>query len=171
MESLSTLDGVVLAILLIAIARGALIGLIREGFSIMALAAACVAVRYGTNPAARWLNDITGGEIGAAIAPWIAGAVIVILSIGIVGLTGRWLKQGAKAAGLGWADRLGGSALGAAEGALLVSILVVGLTYLIGRDHPALVTSRSLAAVDELQEFVADNRDVLPKVASPPPAR
>ena len=41
----SPLDGLVLAIVLIALARGFFIGLIRESISIAALAGACLAVR------------------------------------------------------------------------------------------------------------------------------
>lgn len=163
----SPLDGVVLAILLIAVARGFFIGLIREGFSIAALAGACLAVRYFTQPAAQWLRLVTDGEIGFGVAPWLAGAGIAIASAAIVVLVGRWLRTGIRAAGLGWADRIGGSALGAAEGALIAALLVLGASWFFGRAHPILLESRSVVAYDEIQSFVRERAEDLPGVAAP----
>lgn len=169
MQDVSLLDGVALAIALVAVARGFFIGLIRESFSIAALGAACVGVSYGNRAAAAWLQQVTGGEIGAGAAPWISGAVIAITSVVIVGMVGRWIKRGAHAAGLGWADRLGGSALGAAEGALVVALIVVAASWVVGRDHPQIAHSRTLEAYDEVQDFVRSNAGDLPQVAAPPP--
>jgi uncharacterized membrane protein required for colicin V production len=168
LPSLTPLDAAVLAILLVAIARGFLIGLIREGFSIAALGAACVAVGYGTAPAARWLQDATRGEIGGVAAPWIAGAVIGVLSIAVVTFAGRILRRGARMAGLGWADRMGGGVLGAAEGALVGALAVLVVTWIVGRDHPVVAGSRSLETVEELQAYL-DQQDELPAVAAPGP--
>ena len=52
-SALTSLDGIILAILIIAMARGLFIGLVRESFSIAALAAAVLAARYGTEMACR----------------------------------------------------------------------------------------------------------------------
>lgn len=171
MQDFSLLDGVALAIGLIAVTRGFFIGLIRESFSIAALGAACVAVSYGNPAAAAWLHQVTGGQIGAGAAPWISGAAIAIASVLLVGMIGRWLKRGAQAAGLGWADRLGGGALGAAEGALVVALIVVAASWLVGRDHPQIAQSRTIEAYDQVEAFVRSNAGELPEVAAPPPLR
>jgi uncharacterized membrane protein required for colicin V production len=163
----SPLDGLVLAIVLVALARGFFIGLIRESFSIAALAGACLAVRYFSAPAAAWLVTTTRGEIGAGAAPWIAGALLAIASVSIIALVGRWLGRGVRAAGLGWADRLGGSALGAAEGALLAAILVFGATWWLGSAHPVVTESRSVVAYQEAQSYVQGRAGELPDVAAP----
>ncbi len=63
--SASPLDGVILAVLLVAVARGIWTGLIREAFSVAALAAALVAARFFTTPAAAWLTETTGDQIGS----------------------------------------------------------------------------------------------------------
>ncbi len=164
----SPLDGLVLAVVLVALARGFFIGLIREGFSIAALAGCFLAVRYFTAPAAEWLTRATSGEIGSTAAPWIAGATLAIASAGIIAIIGRWLGRGVRAVGLGWADRLGGSALGVAEGALVAAVLVLGATWWFGRAHPIVKESRSVDAYHEIQAYVRDQAKELPGVAAPP---
>jgi len=170
--AISPLDGVTLAIVAIACLRGLFIGLIREGFSIAALGGALIATRYGTGPTAQWLHDSTAGQIGMAAGAWIAGVVIGIATVVSIVMVGRWLRKGARAAGLGWADRLGGGALGLAEGALVAAVVVLAATWAVGRDHPSIAAARSLSAYDQLQSFVVaaqreTQRAELPDVASP----
>jgi len=164
---ITALDGAVLTILAVAIVRGVVIGLIREGFSLGALAAAVFATRLATPTAARWLETWSEGRVDPVLAPWIAGSAIAIASILFVAVLGRLLQRGARLAGLGWADRLGGAALGAAEGALVAVLVLTGSLWVLGRSHPALASSRSLAAYDELKGAVARNADRLPPVAAP----
>ena len=164
----SPLDWVVLTILVAALIRGLFQGLIRELFSIAALGSACFAARYLTSPAADWLVESTRGEIGAGAAPWIAGTAIALGVLTMVILVGRLLRRGAHAAGLGWADRLGGGALGAAEGALIAGLLLVGTSWIVGHGHPILAESRSAVALEELQAVVQERTKDLPSVASPP---
>ena len=74
----------------------------------------------------------------------------------------------AERAWLGWVDRLGGGALGAAEGALVSALVIVSLSWLLGPAHELLAESRSLAAFERLQEEVAARGGSLPDVASGP---
>jgi membrane protein required for colicin V production len=165
---LDSVDTLVAAILAIALLRGLFLGLIREAFSIGALGAACVSVRFFTAPSAAWLHEITRGAVSAALAPWIAGAVVAVATVaGVAGL-GRLLQRGARAAGLGWADRVGGAALGAAEGALVAGLLLLLIGAAIGREHPFVAGSRSIAALERV-ERLAEARPI--DVAAPPPAR
>ncbi len=166
-DSITLLDGIVLALLLIAVGRGTYIGMIRESFSIAAIGSSCIALRYGNELAANWLTDSTGGQIGAGAAPWITGAIIMVGTIGLIGFAGRFIKRGAQAVGLGWADRLGGGALGLAEGMLLATLLVIGTSVALGRDHATIKRSHSVGAVDYLRQYVTDNADELPDVAAP----
>jgi membrane protein required for colicin V production len=149
------LDGAVAAILLLAAARGLARGLIREVFSIAALAAAVLAVRWFAAPAAAWLDAASEGRIGPAAAPWVAGALLAIGAIAVVAIAGRALRSGARAAGLGLADRLGGGAVGALEGALVAALLLIGAVSLLGPESEALRGSRSYRAFTDLQAFVA----------------
>jgi membrane protein required for colicin V production len=165
-----SVDLVVAAILGIALLRGVFLGLIREAFSIGALGGAVVVVRLFTAPTAEWLVERTNGEVDPNAAPWIAGAALAIATVAGVAIIGRLLQRGARAAGLGWADRAGGAVLGSAEGLLVAGLLLVILSTVIGRDHPFVADSRSISALEEL-ERLADERDLQPiDVAAPPPA-
>jgi membrane protein required for colicin V production len=168
MDQISVLDGVVIAILTMAIARGLFIGLIREGLSIAALGGSFIVVRYATSPAAVWLQETTHGEVGPTAAPLIMGTLIVIATIALVGFVGRGLKLGARAAGLGWADRLGGGVIGAIEGLLVTALLVALVTWALGHDDKLLRSSTSVEILDKLQSYVQKRAQDLPEVASPP---
>ena len=60
---LPLVDGVVLVVLLVAVARGLWIGLIREGLSLAAIGIATIVTRLGVEPLALRLTAITEGEL------------------------------------------------------------------------------------------------------------
>ncbi|MEZ4352060.1 MAG: CvpA family protein [Myxococcota bacterium] len=62
---LPLVDGVVLVVLLVAVARGLWIGLIREGLSLAAIGIATIVTRLGVEPLALRLTAITEGELRA----------------------------------------------------------------------------------------------------------
>lgn len=172
LKAIPPIDVIVGFILVGALVRGLFRGLIGELFSIGALATACIAVRYGAVPTAAFLVDWTGGVISVGFAPFIATALIGIGTVAGVVAVGRVLKKGASKAGLRWADRLGGGALGTAEGALVAGVLLFGAIWLLGRDHEMLAETRSLAAFDELQGAIGaqvEQSGLIGDVAAPPP--
>jgi uncharacterized membrane protein required for colicin V production len=169
---------VVLAILGIALARGALRGLVRETFSVASVGAAVAAVILFSGDTSLWLLRVTEGRIGEMAAPYAAGGLLAVLGVGATALTGRFLRRGATAVGLGWFDRTGGALLGTAEGLLLAGIVISGIGYVIGRDHPVLAESRSLRTLQEFEGFTESGEwpdswpaVELPAVASGPPTR
>jgi len=162
------LDGIVLTVLLAALARGVFRGIVREGFSMAALAVAVLVTRATAGPAGVWLNTRTDGQIGAIAAPWIAGIIIAFFTAVFMGLIGRLLRKGVRMAGLSWADRVGGAALGLAEGALIAILVVLFAVWIVGREHPSVADSRSLAAYDEVQEVVRERADELPEMPDMP---
>lgn len=164
-SAIAPVDYVVLVILGIALVRGLLRGLLREIFSLVSLAAAVVAVRLYYGPVADWLLELTEGRIGEAAAPWAAGALVAIGAIGVTTLLGRILRRGAKAAGLGWADRAGGALLGTAEGVLVSGVLIAVLGLVAGREHRMLAGSRSLQAYERFEQIAATGE--LPEVELP----
>jgi membrane protein required for colicin V production len=165
------LDVAALAVLALAVVRGLWIGLVREVFSVGALAAACIAGRYGAHPTAAWLAEHAPVDLDP-LAALAAGAIGSALAAGLaVALAGRFVARGLRAAGLGLADRSAGALLGAAEGALVVALLVLLAGTLVGRDHPALARSRALAAVQQAEAVVARSEGVTPHVAAPPRQR
>jgi uncharacterized membrane protein required for colicin V production len=167
-------DLVVATVLAIAVGRGLFIGLIREGLSIAAIGAATIVTRLGVDPLAQRITDLTSGEIAGRAALWIAGVALVVATILIVGTLARFLRRGARYAGLGWADRVGGGALGLAEGAVVATILVMVALWVVGPTHPTLAGSRSLAALEQIQSLegvqdlqrIGENAE-LPSVAAP----
>ncbi len=168
MEEVRSVDVVVAAILGVALLRGLFLGLIREAFSLAALGGACIVVRIYHAPAADWLIGASRGEIGPQAAPWIAGAALGVGTIAAVAIAGRLVRKGVRFAGLGWADRAGGAVLGAAEGALVagVLLLVVGLT--LGRNHPFVAGSRSIAALERIERIATEREPGRIDVAAPP---
>jgi len=170
-------DMVVGSVLAIAMIRGIWIGLIREGLSIAALGAAVIVTRLAVDPLSAWLTEITANEITGRASVWISGVILVVATILVVGTLSNFLRIGARFAGLGWADRLGGGALGLAEGAVVSTILVSLAIWLVGPTHPTLAGSRSLAALEEFQSIEGnedlldidprDAKKLLPHVASP----
>jgi uncharacterized membrane protein required for colicin V production len=174
MKGVPFADLVVGAVLAIAVLRGIWIGLIREGFSIVAIAIAAIVTRLAIDPVAAGISQMTSGEVTGRTAFWIAGCVLVVGSILVVGTLARFLRRGAHFAGLGWADRLGGGALGLAEGTVVSTILILIALWLVGPKHSTLAGSRSLAAYEQIQSFdgVEDLKRIgqdleLPDVAAP----
>lgn len=165
---MASVDLLAAAVVAIALLRGLFLGLVREAFSLGSIAAAVIAVRFFAPSFGDWLVRVSSGSIGPTIAPWIAGAVVVVSVIAAVGMAGRWIRRGVKAAGFNWADRVGGAVLGAAEGALLVVVLLGLATSFLGRDHASIRGSHSLAALEHLESMVQGHnwRDI--DVSAPP---
>ncbi len=147
-----------------ATASGCMLRPNMKPFSIAALGGTVVVVRLWGGPAALQLQTLT--DLDARIAPWVAGALLAVATVVVVAVCGRMLRRGARAAGLGWADRAGGAVLGIAEGALVVGLLLVVAIAFVGRDHSFLAGSHSVAVLDELSRFAGDA--ALPAVAAPP---
>lgn len=167
MQGVSAVDLAALAILAVAVLRGLWIGVIREVFSLGGLAAACIAVRIGTAPAADALRASLPVELGSLSARIAAGAIIAVAVIAMAALAGRILRSGARWAGLGFADRLAGGLLGAAEAALVIVVLILLGTAVVGRDHPALAGSRTLAVFESAERLARRARPELPAVKPP----
>jgi membrane protein required for colicin V production len=165
LSELPLIDGIALTVLLIAAVRGLWIGLIREGLSLAAIAAATIVTRLWVDPAAAKLTELSAGEISGKAALWIAGVVLVVVTILVVGAIGRLLRRGAVFAGLGWADRVGGGVLGATEGAVVAAILVLLALWLVGPEHPVTARARSVELVERMQTWREDGE--LPAVAAP----
>lgn len=164
---MAAVDVAAFVILTIAVLRGLLIGAIRESFSLAAVAAAVLAVRFGAEPASHWLAEHAPVDLGLFAAKLAAGGLIGIAAIFGVAIVGRFVRRGARLAGLGMADRLAGSVLGGAEGALVVGLLLLLGITLVGRDHPALASSHTLSAFEQVEQLARSDLERLPAVAAP----
>jgi len=125
-----------------------------------------VAVRWFAGPAAAKLQAATDGRVGDLAAPWIAGAGVAIAAAVAVAMVGRIMRTGARAVGLGLLDRTGGALLGAAEGSLVIAVLLVLATTVLGRDHPVFQDTRTLAAFERAEAVATGVREI--DVAAPP---
>jgi len=169
MAGLGPIDMVALAVLLIAALRGMSLGLIREVFSLGALAAAVIAVRVWNEPFAHWFQRVSG--LPHYLVPWLAGALLAAGVVTAVAMFGRLIRQGVRGVGLGFFDRLGGAALGVAEGALAAGVLLVMIGGVLGRGHSLVANSRSFALLERAERLTAAREAPRPDVAAPPRAR
>lgn len=167
LAALGWIDRVALAIVALAVIRGLWIGLLREAFSIGALAAAFVAVKLWTDPATDWLvaHAPFHGTLSQRQSHVVAGALVAIAAALVVVALGGFVRKRVHATSLGFVDRVLGGALGGAEGALLVAVGLVGVIAFVGPDHEVLAGSRSIELLSRARIFA----DELPDVASPPP--
>jgi len=163
----SPLDVAALSILGVAVLRGFFRGAVREAFSLAALAASVVVVRWASPPAGAWLAERAPVDLGGFGAQIAAGAAIGIVTILSIAIVGRFVRRGIRLAGLGMLDRLAGGVVGVTEGALLVAVLLILGITVVGREHPALSETRTLAAFEQA-ELIAQGRLDLPSVAAPP---
>jgi len=161
----SWIDASALVLVAVALVRGLWIGMIREAFSLAALASACIAIRLFTNPFADWLLDTAPIELAPLAAKIFAGFAVGLGTVLVVGRAGALLRRGVHRAGLGFADRLAGGMLGGAEGALVVALGMIALGSLLGTDHPSIRDTRTLAALDRVASSL---RTATPDVAAPP---
>jgi membrane protein required for colicin V production len=163
---LAPIDVAALAVLGLAALRGLALGLVRESFSLGSIGIAYIAVMLYSDRLADWIERETGGEVGSLVAPWVAGAAMVVAGIAAAVILGRLAKRGARLAGLGWIDRAGGVVLGSAEGLLVVGILLSIAATVLGREHPVIASSRSLVAFERFQHVALANEWSLPDVAA-----
>jgi membrane protein required for colicin V production len=148
-------------ILAAAIVRGLWIGLVREAFSLAALACAVFAVRRF---AERIAEDVAASyQLDPLVATAIAGAGVAVGAILLVATIGFVIRRLIRASGLGLADRVGGAVLGACEGALFVALILFGVITVTGRNDPLIAGTRSLAAFEALESSLGG--------AVPPPAK
>jgi membrane protein required for colicin V production len=171
MAGIGPVDIAAFAVLLLAALRGMALGMIREVFSLGALAAAVIAVRVWNEPFAHWLQRASGNTLPAYLVPWLAGVLLAAGVVLAVATFGRVMRQGARAAGLGFLDRVGGAALGAAEGAIAAGVLLFVIGGVLGRSHVLLATSRSYALLERAQQITAPRSEAAPDVAAPPAGR
>jgi uncharacterized membrane protein required for colicin V production len=139
------------SVIAIAALRGFWIGLVRELFSLAALAAACFAVRAFTEPAGARIA--AAAKIDPLAGQALGGAAVAVGAIILVGLLGLLVRRSLHIAGLGLADRIAGTVLGAAEGAVVVAVGVFVATLAFGRSEPLLASSYSLAAFERLETW------------------
>ncbi len=140
LAGMNGLDYAIVAIIAVGALHGLTRGVIRMATSIVSLAVGIYAASVYYNTAARmaaaWLKT---GPTLSAVAGYAAVFAIVFVAIEYAGA--RVINL-ARAIHLNWADRLAGGAFGAAIGALVAGLVVLGLTAALPDNAPLLVNSR-----------------------------
>lgn len=132
-------DIVALSVIGLTVALGLWKGLAVQVFGLAGLILGYIlSVKYYLN-AARLLPDISQGT--ARIAGFLAIFIACILAAFIMG---RLLEKLLKFAGLGWANRLFGGALGLLKGTLIVSVIMVVLIAFLPSDSSMMKQSVTL---------------------------
>ena len=168
MTDLPLIDMVAATIVFAALVRGLWIGLVREGLSLAAIALSTIVTRVFLDGFTLQLTEWTGGELTGKTATWIAGVLLVMATILFCGVISRLIRKGVEFAGLGWIDRVGGGALGIAEGSLVAAVVVMIAVWLVGPDHSTTEGARSVALLEDFRSAQMDsNGGELPAIASP----
>jgi len=137
------IDVVALAVIGLAVLRGLWNGMVREAFSLAALAAAVFAFRALRAPVSEEIAMRTHWD--PLVATAAAGGLVVIAALVFVTLVGAIVRRIVSGAGLSFFDRLAGAVVGAAEGALLVGLLLFAATEIVGTKDPLFAGSRVVA--------------------------
>jgi len=135
------IDVAALAVLGLAVLRGLWIGIVREAFSLAALAAAIFAFRALRAPVADEIAMRTHWD--PLIATAVAGGAVVIAALLSVALVGAIVRRLVDSVGLSSIDRIGGAVIGAAEGVLVIGLALFGATEVLGTRDPLFVHSRA----------------------------
>src|SRR5215469_12785483 len=101
-----SLDLVVATVVAVAVLRGLLLGLVREAFSLGALAAAVLSIRFLTLPTVETLHPFLPERVPPLVARVGCAIVVALVAVALVAILGRLVRGGVKAAGLGVADRI-----------------------------------------------------------------
>jgi membrane protein required for colicin V production len=167
LAALGWIDRIALGLVVIAALRGLWIGLLREAFSIGALAAAFVAVKLWTVPATAWLLAHSPFDVSLSDrqAHLVGGALVGLAAAFVVVAVGGFVRKRVHATSLGLLDRLLGGALGGAEGALVAGLALIGVVAFVGPQHEVLSGARSVELLARARLLA----DELPDVAAPPP--
>lgn len=139
----NVLDIIILSILLVCTIWSFFKGIIREIFSLLALALGIILARqfyYQTAQSwGRWISPKAGNIIAFILLFLVAYLVVVII--------GKLFRKIIKTIELNWLDHVGGALLGFLKGLLLVCIVVTVLIMVLSPHEEVLRTSKLLPHV------------------------
>lgn len=167
---MQSLDLAVAALVGLLALRGLLRGAVREAFALGALLAAVVAVRVLELPLTRTLEPRLAEHLSPLAVRVLSISLLVAGAITLVATAGSLVRRGVHAAGLGFADRLGGAALGAAEGALLAALGLFTAGLALGEEHALLRESRAWQGYVAARAQLDARETAAPRDVAAPPA-
>jgi membrane protein required for colicin V production len=150
---MNAIDIVALAIIGISGVMSFRVGLIREVFALGALLIGLLGAIVLTRAAADYLPVFFESPAVTEVLCFLALFLIVYL---VVSLVGSMIARAIRSIRLGWLDHLLGFVFGAARGAIVVLLLIIGLTYVLPERHPLLMESHARAAAGPTIELFAE---------------
>jgi membrane protein required for colicin V production len=122
---MSGADWIILAVILISVVQAAAEGFFHAAFSMAGLVLAYLLAAWQYHRLSDWFAPNLK-------SPWlgdIAGFLIIFLAVLVLaGIAGKIARWAVKEAGLNIIDRVLGGALGLVRGALMVSVVLMGMT-------------------------------------------
>lgn len=150
---MNALDIIALAIVAISGLMSFRVGLIREVFALGALLIGLFGAIVLTRGLAGQLPVFFDSQ---AVTQVLCFVVLFIAVYLIVSLIGSMIARAIRAIHLGWLDRLLGFLFGCARGALVVLLLIIGLTFVLPERHPLLERSHARALAGPAIELFAE---------------
>jgi membrane protein required for colicin V production len=148
---MSTLDGIVIIILMVFLIRGIWVGFIRQIASILSLALGfIVAGRHYGDYAHLVSPYISNQQVGF----FVTYLVIFLLVFGAVILGGLLLKKVMSISMLGWFDKTLGAFLGAGTGVCLCCLVFMGVGIFISGASPFFTRSVFFPYLDQASQFM-----------------
>ena len=169
MMGLSILDWVILLIIVLSVLQAIAQGFFYEFFSLAGVIVGYLLAAWEYPRVAVWYAPHVNSQWVADIAAFFSIFLVVVLLAGVLGRIARWAVHGV---GLRWFDRVLGGAFGFLRGAVVSTVLVLGLAVFMpqwGRLQQSriapllLVSGRALiwAAPAELRQRFRQGWDLL----------
>ncbi len=148
---MSSVDYVILALVLVSVVFGLWRGLVREALSLAIWIGAFVAAYVGAEPLGRHID----GVVADKALNLIASFVLIFLSVHVAGFFLTRLLSGlVHSVGLGGVDRTMGGLFGLARGFVVVAALVLVVEQSGFRDSPLWADSKMVAWVGDALEWI-----------------
>ena len=122
---MNVLDYIIVAVVVLSTIAAMAQGFLREAFSLAGVVVGYIVAAWQYWRLAAWLTPYVKTEWVAGLAAFLIVFFAVAVLAGIIGRIARW---GADTVGLRWADRLLGGAFGLVRGALVVMVVLMGIT-------------------------------------------
>src|SRR5437588_9628964 len=122
---MSIADWIILGFLAFSVTAAAIEGFFHEAFKVAGLVVGYLLAAWQYHRLAAWFAPHLK-------SPWlgdIAGFLIIFIALVVLaGIIGRVVRWAVKEAGLSWFDRSLGAAFGVLRGALMVAVILMGMT-------------------------------------------
>jgi membrane protein required for colicin V production len=128
MMGLSTLDWVMVLIVLLSVLQAIAQGFFYEFFSLAGVVVGYVLAAWEYPRVAAWYMQHVNSQWAADIAGFFTIFIVVVVLAGIVGRIARWAVHGV---GLRWFDRLLGAVFGFVRGAAINTVVVLALAAFV----------------------------------------